>query len=204
MSAIELRGIDHVVLRVRDLDAALRFYSSVLGCAIERRVDDIGLIQLRAGTNLIDLVPLASPLGRAGGAGPGNEGRNVDHFALSVAHFDETALRAPLVAHGVEPGDVAARYGGEEFAVILNQTGEAEARRIAFRTLEHLHQIQIPTALEPLKISGSGGLVCVARDSEMYEAADVLRAADTALYEAKSAGRDRLVCGPVLRARPKG
>lgn len=113
MSAIELRGIDHVVLRVRDLDAALRFYCSVLGCAIERRVDDIGLIQLRAGTNLIDLVPLASPLGRAGGAGPGNEGRNVDHFALSVAHFDETALRAHLVAHGVEPGDVAERYGAD-------------------------------------------------------------------------------------------
>ena len=101
MSAIELRGIDHIVLRVQDLDAALRFYTSVLGCAVERRVDEIGLVQLRAGAHLIDLVPLASPLGRAGGRGPGDEGRNIDHFAIALAQFDETALRAHLQTHGV-------------------------------------------------------------------------------------------------------
>lgn len=113
MSALEVRGLDHVVIRVADLDRALAFYEGALECTIERRLDDLGLIQLRAGASLIDLVPLASTLGRAGGAGPGAEGRNVDHFALRLERFDEAALRDHLLAHGVEPGDVATRYGAE-------------------------------------------------------------------------------------------
>ena len=111
MAAIEVRGLDHVVLRVRDLEASLRFYQDVLGCAVERRIDALGLVQLRAGASLIDLVPLDSPLGELGGAGPGSEGRNVDHFALALERFDEPALRAHLETHGVEPGDVGERYG---------------------------------------------------------------------------------------------
>jgi len=111
MHPIDLTGLDHVVLRVSDLALALQFYEEVLGCHIERRLDDIGLIQLRAGASLIDLVPLDSPLGQAGGAGPGEDGRNVDHFALALAQFEEPALRAHLEAHGVLPGKVATRYG---------------------------------------------------------------------------------------------
>ena len=61
----------------------------------------------------IDLVDVAAPLGRAGGPGPGAEGRNVDHFALQVSPFDEAAIRAHLEAHGVEVGEVAQRYGAE-------------------------------------------------------------------------------------------
>jgi glyoxylase I family protein len=111
MTAIEIRGIDHVVLRVAEVPRSLRFYCGVLGCREERRIDALGLIQLRAGACLIDLVDLDSPLGRAGGAAPGEGGRNVDHFALELTGFDEAAIRAHLVAHGVEPGDVGERYG---------------------------------------------------------------------------------------------
>jgi len=113
MKAIEIKGLDHVVLRVRDLDASLAFYGGVLGCPVERRLDELGLVQLRAGSALIDLVPVDSPLGRHGGAPPEGEGRNMDHFALALAHFDEAALRKALLAAGVEPGDVATRYGAE-------------------------------------------------------------------------------------------
>jgi glyoxylase I family protein len=109
--AIAISGIDHIVLRVRDVDAALRFYCEVLGCHEERRLDPLGLIQLRAGDQLIDLVDIDKPLGQAGGAAAGSEGRNVDHFALRVAQFDETAIRSHLEAHGVEPGPVDTRYG---------------------------------------------------------------------------------------------
>jgi catechol 2,3-dioxygenase-like lactoylglutathione lyase family enzyme len=111
MRAIEIRGLDHVVLRVADLERALRFYCDVLGCTPERRSDALGLVQLRAGAALIDLVPVDSPLGRLGGAAPSSARRNVDHFALQLEHFDEAALRAHLAAHGVAPGDVAQRYG---------------------------------------------------------------------------------------------
>ncbi|MFQ5785040.1 MAG: VOC family protein [Alphaproteobacteria bacterium] len=109
----EIVGIDHVVLRVRDVARAIRFYCDVLGCREERRVEDIGLIQLRAGRALIDLVGIDGPLGRAGGAGPGREGRNVDHFALRIEPFDEAGLRAHLAAHGVACGKVERRYGAE-------------------------------------------------------------------------------------------
>lgn len=106
-------GLDHVVLRVREMDAALGFYCGVLGCREERRLDDLGLVQLRAGASLIDLVAVDSPLGRAGGPAPGPQRRNVDHFALRIEPFDADSLAAHLRSHGVEPGDVAERYGAE-------------------------------------------------------------------------------------------
>ena len=110
---LSIRDIDHVVLRVVDLPAMLAFYCDVLGCAVERRVDDLGLVQLRAGRSLIDLVPVDSPLGRAGGAPPGRGGRNVDHFCLRVEPFDETAIRRHLASHGVDAGPTEPRYGAE-------------------------------------------------------------------------------------------
>jgi catechol 2,3-dioxygenase-like lactoylglutathione lyase family enzyme len=113
VSAIEIRGLDHVVLRIRDLERSLAFYCGVLGCREERRVESLGLVQLRAGSGLIDLVPVDSPLGRAGGAPPGAEGHNLDHFALQLEAFDAEALRARLAAAGVEAGEVATRYGAE-------------------------------------------------------------------------------------------
>jgi glyoxylase I family protein len=109
----EIRQIDHIVLRVRDVDAMRAFYCGVLGCREERRQDDIGLLQLRAGASLIDLVALDGKLGRMGGAGPGAEGRNVDHFCLRVEPFDRDALIAHLRAHGVRVGDYGSRYGAE-------------------------------------------------------------------------------------------
>ncbi len=111
--AFEILGIDHVVLRVADAERALGFYCGVLGCTVERRADGIGLIQLRAGAALIDIVPVDSELGRMGGAGPGAEGHNMDHFALRIDPFDEAALRAHLTAHGIDPGEIKQRYGAD-------------------------------------------------------------------------------------------
>ncbi len=110
---ITIRELDHVVLRVSDLDVMLAFYRDVLGCPVEQRKDDIGLIQLRAGASLIDLVPVDSPLGRPGGRAPGREGRNMDHFCLRVEPFDEAAIRQHLAVHGVEAGPTENRYGAE-------------------------------------------------------------------------------------------
>jgi len=108
-----LLGLDHLVLRIVDLDAMLAFYVGVLGCSIERRQDEIGLVQLRAGQSLIDLVTVDSKLGRLGGAAPGAEGCNLDHFCLRVEPFDGDAIRAHLAAHGVQAGATESRYGAE-------------------------------------------------------------------------------------------
>jgi catechol 2,3-dioxygenase-like lactoylglutathione lyase family enzyme len=106
-------GLDHIVLRVLNLDAMIAFYGDVLGCRVERRQDDIGLVQLRAGSALIDLVPVDGKLGRMGGAAPGPEGRNLDHLCLRVEPFDAAAIRNYLAAHGVAAGPVESRYGAQ-------------------------------------------------------------------------------------------
>ena len=98
-----VKGLDHVVLRVADLERAIRFYTDVLGCREERRVDSFNLVQLRAGASLIDLILAEAPPGAG----------NMDHFALRIDPFDEAALRRHLDAHGVEIGEVARRYGAE-------------------------------------------------------------------------------------------
>ena len=113
MSAIEILGIDHVVLRVADLERSMRFYRDALGCTPERTIEALGLYQLRAGESLIDLVTIDGPLGKAGGAPPGEHARNMDHVALQLARFDEAALRAHLTRHGIEPGEVGQRYGAQ-------------------------------------------------------------------------------------------
>lgn len=110
---LRIREIDHLVLRVRDVARMVRFYGDVLGCPVARVDEKIGLVQLRAGRGLIDLVPVDSEIGRAGGAAPGCEGRNVDHFCLRVDPWDADAIAAHLRAHGVAAGDVALRYGAE-------------------------------------------------------------------------------------------
>lgn len=112
-SPIRVLGLDHVVLRVADLAASLRFYVGCLGCREERRLDAVGLVQLRAGSALIDLVPIESPLGKLGGGAVVADGRNVDHVALRIERFSESALRAHLAARGVEPVEVGVRYGAE-------------------------------------------------------------------------------------------
>lgn len=108
---IRIGEIDHVVLRVKDMPAMQRFYCDVLGCREERRQDELGLVQLRAGASLIDLVGVDGRIGRHGGAAPGAEGHNMDHVCLRVEDYDEAAILAHLRAHGVRIGDIGMRYG---------------------------------------------------------------------------------------------
>jgi glyoxylase I family protein len=111
---LTLARIDHIVLRVTDLAAMEQFYCKVLGCRVERRQEAIGLVQLRAGASMVDLVPVDGKLGReGGGAAPGREGRNLDHVCFRVDNFDASAIRGHLAECGVEAGEVALRYGAE-------------------------------------------------------------------------------------------
>lgn len=106
--------IDHLVFRVRDLEASIAFYDAVLGCKVARRRSDLGLVHVRVGTSMVDLVSIDGKLGRAGGAGPAAEGRNVDHLCLRVEPFDENAIVRHLAAHGVTPrGAASTNFGAE-------------------------------------------------------------------------------------------
>ena len=108
-----IRGIDNVVVRARDLGRLVEIYRDVLGCAVEKRRDDLGLVHMRAGASLIDLVAVDGELGRRGGAAPGEGGRNMDHLCLRVEPFDEGRIRRHLRAHGVEAGELYQNYGAE-------------------------------------------------------------------------------------------
>ena len=115
----QISGLDQVVIRVVEPERMVEFYCDVVGCSLERRQDEIGLIQLRAGSALIDLVPVEGELGRMGGAAPGKEARNMDHFCLRIDPFEPEALAAHLRAKGLEPGEVKRRYGAQGFGPSL-------------------------------------------------------------------------------------
>ncbi|KAA3631010.1 MAG: VOC family protein [Proteobacteria bacterium] len=113
---LKLLGLDHVVIRTRDAPRLVAFYRDVLGCRVERETSpQTGLVQLRAGAGLIDVVAIDSALGRAGGGPPAADGRNMDHFCVSVAEFDESVIRAHLSRHGVDAGETRRRYGAQGF-----------------------------------------------------------------------------------------
>ena len=110
---IPLRDIDHVVLRVRDVEAMRRFYCDVLGATHVAWRPEFGMSHLKVGRSMIDLVTVDGKLGKAGGAAPGREGRNMDHLCLRVEPFDQDAIVAHLKRHGVEVGEIRRRYGAE-------------------------------------------------------------------------------------------
>ncbi|WP_454062448.1 VOC family protein [Candidatus Nitrospira salsa] len=111
---IQIRRLDHVVIRARDAETLVTFYCNVLGCAVERQLSpEIGIVQLRAGEALIDIVAVDSEIGRKGGAAPEKEGRNMDHFCVRLELFDEEAIREHLTQHSVVGSKLETRYGAE-------------------------------------------------------------------------------------------
>ena len=107
MHSFHITGIDHVVVRTADPARALTFYRDVLGLVVEREQAELGLVQLRAGRSLIDLIP-------AGTADPPDARRpNIDHFALGVSPFEETILRAHLAAVQVAVVESGLRHGAD-------------------------------------------------------------------------------------------
>jgi catechol 2,3-dioxygenase-like lactoylglutathione lyase family enzyme len=113
---LRLRGIDHVLLLVTDLEKAVAFYERVAGCSVETRLPEFGMVELRAGSSHLDLVDISA----APGAWAQPEiagGRNVDHIALAVESHDATALRAHLQAHNVEIGEERVEHDRTSFYV---------------------------------------------------------------------------------------
>jgi len=108
---INIRSIDHVVIRVTGLEAMVDFYCDVLGCRLERGPGKERLAQLRAGNSLIDLVDADSTLGRQSGEVADHKAPNMDHVCLQVQPWDADAIRKHLRLHSVEVGETITRYG---------------------------------------------------------------------------------------------
>ncbi len=98
---INITHIDHLVIRVNDLENMIAFYRDVLGCKLERGPGEGGLAQLRAGHSLIDLVDTNGPLGQQGGDKPDHAAPNMDHVCFHLQPWDAAAIKAHLEQHGV-------------------------------------------------------------------------------------------------------
>ncbi len=113
---IKILGLDHIVIRTNNMAAMLNFYCGVLGCTIERELEPaIGLVQLRAGDALIDLVLVDSELGKLGGGPPSQDGRNIDHYCLCIEKVDEDMLVSALREQNIKHSEFAERYGAQGF-----------------------------------------------------------------------------------------
>jgi catechol 2,3-dioxygenase-like lactoylglutathione lyase family enzyme len=95
-------GLDHLLLHVRGMDEAERFYCGVLGCEVKHRIAHLGMNELSAGVVLVDV---ADPGGAWALEGSG-KGRNLDHFAIRTSAWDEAEMRAWLATNGVEIEEV--------------------------------------------------------------------------------------------------
>ena len=90
-------GLDHLLLHVRGMKEAERFYCGVLGCSVKQRMSQWGMLELSAGVTLVDT---ADPNGAWALEGA-QAGRNVDHFAIATSHWDERAMREWLGSNGI-------------------------------------------------------------------------------------------------------
>jgi len=108
---LTIRGIDHVVLRVRDIERMRKFYCDVLGAHHVAYRPEYGMSHLRVGAALIDLVK-----------GDGPTGCNMDHLCLRVEPFDEKQIVSYLKSKGVAVGDIKNRFGAEGNGVSIYLT----------------------------------------------------------------------------------
>lgn len=107
-----VEDVDHVVFRCRDQGRMLAFYTDVLGLPEERRLEAIGLIQLRAGRSLVDLIPDGSEAAR--------DAPNVDHVCLAISASAMDAVLAHLHEHDVELiGEPMVRYGATGYGLSI-------------------------------------------------------------------------------------
>lgn len=114
-----IKGFDHIVLRTTQMNEMLQFYCDVLHCIIEREQPDYGLVHLRAGDNLIDLLSIE---------GEQAEGRNLEHFCLRVSPFDYEAMEKYFLKNNITPKRLGERYGaqGLGYSFYINDPEENE------------------------------------------------------------------------------
>ena len=118
MAKIQIRKIDHLVLRVRDIDAMRMFYCDVLGAEHIGYRPKFAMSHLRVGECMLDLVEAD----KRGAPAPGAGGLNLDHFCFRVEPFDQEAIVAHLKRHNVALGPIRERYGAEGNGVSIYLT----------------------------------------------------------------------------------
>lgn len=118
MAKIQIRNIDHLVLRVRDIEVMRAFYCDVLGAEHIAYRPKFAMSHLRVGDCMLDLVEAE----KRGLPVPAAGGLNLDHFCFRVEPFDQEAIVAHLKRHNVALGPIRERYGAEGNGVSIYLT----------------------------------------------------------------------------------
>lgn len=124
---------------------------------------------------------------------------DIDHFKSINDTYGHPAGDLILIKLGeilrrsVRSSDIVARFGGEEFVVMMTSAGKEQALSFGenLRKTIEAASFKIPGGDSPHRITISGGVATYPKDGDTT--ADLLRVADTALYEAKHTGRNRIV-----------
>jgi diguanylate cyclase (GGDEF)-like protein len=130
---------------------------------------------------------------------------DLDHFKdVNDRHGheagDEVLRHAARAAAGcIREIDVAARFGGEEFVVLLPETAPAAALEVADRIRAAVAASHVSWAAQEIAVTVSIGVA--ACPGQVATPADLMAAADAALYQAKAAGRNRVASAEPVRAR---
>lgn len=112
-----------------------------------------------------------------------NYGHDIgDKILLGISNTAKTTLRT---------SDWLSRWGGEEFLAILPNTDDAGAKKMAERLRYEIEKFSIRLNKQTIKTSASIGIASYPRDGDTLDF--LLKAADAALYEAKTTGRNRVV-----------
>jgi len=119
-----------------------------------------------------------------------------DHYGHVAGDACLRAVAAMLRKTVNRPHDLVARYGGEEFAIIMPNTNPGGARYIAHRVVDGVHKLAIEHLVSDVApiVTLSAGLSTFIPTAEKAPL-DLITAADTQLYAAKAAGRNRVVSG---------
>lgn len=97
-----------------------------------------------------------------------------------------------VIKDNVRTRDIVARYAGDEFMVLLPNTNAEDARIIAQRIVQAVRQTEHRMGFCSVRVTASAGVATYPVDADNVE--DLIRAADTAMYRAKHAGKDRVYC----------
>ena len=112
-----------------------------------------------------------------------------DEVSRSIAATMQASIRQP---------DILGRYGGEEFALLMPDTDADMAMRVAGRIRVAVQMHGVEWNGRPLSITLSGGIAAFGVNGVTSDA--LIAAADAALYEAKRAGRNRILAAPAGRS----
>jgi diguanylate cyclase (GGDEF)-like protein len=122
---------------------------------------------------------------------------DIDHFKhINDSHghpVGDEVLRhiGRLVNESCRSTDISGRYGGEEFAIILPDTSGENAQIMAEHLRKKVEELRVPNGDEPLSVTISIGISTLFEDTP--DPQTWVMQADQALYEAKHAGRNRIL-----------